>query len=709
MSTTTKKERKCIKGLFVKEDDDSDLKYITIATTHPDRAGGSYEGVDYDGDILSEEVMDQIVTYTNDESTVGGSDGAYRQISLFHDWIKEGDPTLPPAGIVVGDAEKVKYEDGHFGVVVPYEVNKFLDTEVGEQHYNAERVAYEIEKNIIAGGSIEFNNNDEDCKLVELGDNTYRFIDKISEYGGFGFARGRLIANPKAVALKEIVSKIKKTKEGDNMPPEDKKKKKEEETKDSETDNKKEEEDSKSEEKTEEKKAKKKTESKEVETKEETKLDVKEIAEQVKEIALKNLEDVEVKNKVIKEAKKMDTKEIPLSIKEMKESLTGQKQNLPQFKESARAYFAENKELDLKLKEAYESTGIILRPKMKIECSGTKEAHPFYGKEFKETTLRIVGGLQTKDTLDTTTNPGAYTESIVEFADLFIPGLIETFNNQANLFGAMRKVNHLMGGQFYGWKLKTDQASSLSVDPDDPTVVKDPVDKIKIRTDIKEKRIGVSVTDYVLHHSRATMGDLLMLEAEARMNDLMRDVNNDLFTEQVDDGIQCIGLEAVADSAGNTSIYGKTRSTANRLAPATATDTYTAVGGALTTDNIRLANRKVEVEGALRQNLRMITNPTQRDKLFELEDGNQRYFQAPQFGFNGEIYYDGVPLIIDSSCQTDAIFVVDWASYYIVVSRAPQLIGLAKVGAAEEAYISMYYAVVYEQPRRVYMLDTLTT
>ena len=37
------------------------------------------------------------------------------------------------------------------------------------------------------------------------------------------------------------------------------------------------------------------------------------------------------------------------------------------------------------------------------------------------------------------------------------------------------------------------------------------------------------------------------------------------------------------------------------------------------------------------------------------------------------------------------------------------MIGLAKVGASESAYISVYLAAVYEQPRRIHMLDTLST
>ena len=215
--------------------------------------------------------------------------------------------------------------------------------------------------------------------------------------------------------------------------------------------------------------------------------------------------------------------------------------------------------------------------------------------------------------------------------------------------------------------------------------------------------------DYVLHHSRAAIGDLFRVEVESASKDLMKDINGDLFTEQIDDGTQIVGLEAIADSAGNTSLYGLVRSVANRLAPDSAADTYNAVGGAITTALLRQAVRLPEIEGSERSDLRFVMNPNQRDAIFELEDGNIRYPEGrSQLGFMGEFAYDGIPVIVDSDCQTDAIFVVDMDSYYLVISRAPQVNGLAKVGAAEEAFINIYFAAVYEQPRRIHMLYTLS-
>ena len=686
MQTPTKEDKKeftpkytCTKGLLVKEDEDTGdiLVQGLVATTHPDRVG----------DILSEHVIDQIVNSINDESKAGGNMGAYRSVSLFHDWVIENDPTLDEAAFILPTASKVKLEDGHYGAKVEAKLNKYYngDMEVDE-------IKYRIDNGQIAGFSIEYDTTDEHVKKVDHQGTEFRFIEELSEYGGIGFARARKIANPNAVIYKEISDKVStKCKEDNDKMGEDEEIKPDVQPEQKEV---KAEVVEKKEEPVEDQVEEPVTkEEPETETKESVNVDIDKIVAQVKEQVKSELQ---VKSKIVKttreDTNKMETeKQMPLSVKEMKESISVGKVETMRFKEAASSYMAENPQIDAQLK----THGIPLNTTMKVKCVGNK--------------LQIVSPLQIKTTLDNTTNAGAYTESIVEFADMFMPGLIETFNNQANLMGAIPKKNHMMGGNTYGWKIKTDQASDLSVDPDDPSILFDPVKKLKLRTEIKEYRVGVSVTDYVMHHGRATMGDLLMLEAEARMGDMMRDFNDDLYTEQVDTaGNKILGLEAVADAAGNTEIYGKTRSTDNRLSPASADDTYEAVGGALTTAYIRGAVRKVEIAGARRENIRIIVNPKQRDALFELEDGNQNYYNAPKFGFDGQISYDGTNVIVDSSCQIDALFVVDFESYYMIVSRAPQMIGLAKVGAADSAYISMYAAIVYEQPRKIHMLDTLS-
>ena len=153
-------------------------------------------------------------------------------------------------------------------------------------------------------------------------------------------------------------------------------------------------------------------------------------------------DQVKVENKTlkVKEEKQMDA--ISLSVKEMKESLD--KGDMFNYKNAASNYVNENKEVLAKL----HTTGIPLQSRMQVKCHGNK--------------LKIVGSLQTKDTLDTTTNTSTYTQNIVEFADVYLPTIIDTFNNQTNLFGALSKRDNLEGSNKYGWRIKTVQQSTLS-------------------------------------------------------------------------------------------------------------------------------------------------------------------------------------------------------------------------------------------------------
>lgn len=650
-------------GLKLKED--GKTRTGILATTHPDRVG----------DILSRKSLEQISTFVNSEAA-GGAQGSYRGISLHHDWVRENNPELDRAGFLkAGTAKVIPLDDGHYGVEAEFEVNQFYKGDISPKE-----IEYRID-NGDYGLSIEYNTDNSHSRKVSHGGKEFRLIDELTEFAGVGFARARLIANPQAVIYKEIEESAEGVQMVDNQATE----------------------------------VVAAQESPVVEaqpaavkevvaeepvetpqTKEQVaahQLFVKEAIAELKETINAKLE---VKSKVAVKDKEEDNMTTSISVKEMNDALS--KQDLFSYKEGASHYFAENND---RIKTQFESTGIPLQSTLSVKCDGNK--------------LRIVGQLEVKDTLDTTTNTSSYTQNIVEFADVFLPGIVESFNQQANLFGFLQKVPHLEGGNKYGWRISTDQQTDLAVDPDEVQVNKPSVKKLKLQTQICEYRVGVSVSDYTLFHSRASIGDLFMVEVEKRMRDLLHNINRDLFTEQVDGTVKVLGLEAVADSAGNTTLYGLTRSAANRLAPDTGSDTYNSVSGALTEALLRAGIAKVEVEGGQRGDLFIVTSPAQRNVLFGLMAARQ-YLVAPnpagQFGFAsspfGSIVYDGIPIVYDTQCPADSLFVCDKSVYYIVMSRPPQLIGLAKIGAAEEAFISTYLAAVYELPRRIYMLNDLT-
>jgi len=680
-----------IKSLFMKETS----RRSRIATTHPDRAAQGK----YAGDILSKNVMIQIKDWINNNITSGDKTGSFRQISLFHDWVKEQDPTKQVAGILKGDAEVVQLEDGHFAVEADFEVNKYLDTVVEGQKYNAERVEYEIDNGYISGLSIEYEPETASMKEVELENGTYRFIDSLTTFAGQAFARARLIANPAAIAYKEITSQIHKLEEETNMVDETKievpiegakvEETKIEETKVEETtETKVETTEAKVEEKVEEKSEAEPEAKPEVEQKE-IKLSIKELLES-KEMKTAIQDALQVKSKVAKEVKEEKTME-NLSIKEMNAALD--KNDVMAFNHAA-SKILESKELGI----AMQGRGVEINNTLQVKANGRK--------------LEIVNRLETKDVLDTDSNPSTYTQNSAELGDIYRPGILDTFNNQINTFGSLRKVDNAGRSNKYGWEIFTtqDAGSDMWVDANDNSVNKENSGKIKLQTEMKVLRKGISVSDYTAYHADPrVIGNLFQLEINKKMGEAMKQINKALFGAVADTGSAIMGYEGVANSAAFTTIFGLSRTTANRLAPATATDTYEAIGGAITAAKLQGACTKVEIQGANRSDLVIRCNPAMRDKILNLYEDKIRYSTNAIVGFNPSlpILPFGVPLMADSDCPVDQVYVTDDAVDAIVVSKAPMVTGLAKVSAAESAYVEAYLAHAYDNVLRIHMLDTL--
>lgn len=673
-----------------------------VATTHPDRAADPT--IEVEGDILSKESLEQIADWINKEVATTDGLGATRIVSLNHDWIKESNPDLPPAGIVIPPAEVVELDDGHYGVKVTVHHNK--------EHPDFDSIKYKVEHGYIPGYSIEYAPGEYE-KVSYLG-KTYRFLKNLTNYAGHAFASARKIANPMAVItgftykeIKEEVSKMEEQKndvkeviETSTEPVAEVK----EQVVQEQTEEVKEVIETKEEEVQEEVKDES-SETKEVDSTidsvevKETPVDMKEVVEEVLESKeyKEQLDSIKPTNKVLK------TKEeakMSISIKEMDTALRSN--DVLSYKEAANAYLEETKLFE--------------------KAIGETEKYGFYGTKSNlnikavDKGLKIVGGLQMKATLGTGDNTSSYTQADVEFADVFAPGIIDTFNNQTNLFGFLPKIQHV-GGEHYQWKMVTNKdpnTVSTFVGHNDTAVTKNFADKSNYQTPLKIARRGISVTDFMNRYSARSLGDLFQLEVDLQMKEMMNDINAALFAEVADGtGNSPLGLEAVADSAGNTTLYGLTRSAANRLSPDTAADTYLAVGGALTEAALRTKMTNLETEGTRMGDMAIVASPATRDLLFNLLDGQRRFNTTEaSFGFNKMTVpsYDGVPIIVDSDCNSDAIYVIDISrdGAAIVVGMPPTITNLAKVGAATEAYVQMDFAFVYHQPRRIGMLDTLS-
>lgn len=741
-----------------------------IATTHPDRARDQKEG--FVGDILSVESLKQIVNFINNSVATIKNIGSTRTVSERHDWIMANDPNLEPAGMAVPPAELREMDGGNYGVWVKTHHNK--------EHPDYKSIIYKVQNGYYPGYSIEYEMGD--YSPIEYDGQRFRFLKSIKNFLGYAFASARRIANPMALvsaySYKEVQELVdsKEDKEAINMAEEEKQpveneqaeaqpsepeqpeqpEQKEVPNEDEPVEEKKDEEVESEEDIPENKEvsddgsekiqiikekmkkgvklneeeykmvesylssgqattspddvpSSKEAEDEEQEGEEETpKVSAKEVADQIisNDNFKKEIENVQPVKKV-KHSEEMSMENI--NIKQMNEAIQGGlniKENIRKYTVAAEEALYESKAV----KEAFAD----------VERYGNRQLNSNLRVKAVDKGLLVSGNIKVKGTLGSgaAVNASTYTQDDVEFADVFAPGIIDTFNNQTNLFGFLKKESHTAGaGSFYQWKMITDQdpeTVSTFVGQGDTSISKTYSAKDNYQTPLKIARRGVSVTDFIQRYSAKSLGDLFRLELDVQMKKMMNDVDAALFAEVADGtGNAPLGLEAVADSVGNTTLYGLTRSTANRLSPDTAADTYEAIAGDLTEGKLRSKITYLRSEGSILDDLAIVAHPTSYGYLLNLLDGNRRFMTTgATFGFNQKMVaqFDGLPVIVDHNCPSDALFVIDSSqdACAIVIGQEPKIISLAKVGAATEAYVQMDFAFVYKQPRRISMLDTLS-
>jgi len=400
------------------------------------------------------------------------------------------------------------------------------------------------------------------------------------------------------------------------------------------------------------------------------------------------------------EEKKM---ELPIRFREMNDAV--EKRDWLAFREAGKAYINDNSD-EIKLRMRGE--GIPLRTTMKMRSVGNK--------------LEIIKGpdLKFRDILGSGSNAGAYTETSVEFADIYQPGIVEMYNNAPGLLGAMTKEDW-SGGPFYQWRIETSRnTAGGAVDPDNVSVETGYITKLKLEQEIKVYRYGVAVNDYTLHHSAKEIGDLFQFEVNKAMQALLHKLGQDLYREGVgttSSDTQILGLEAVADSTGNATLYGKTRSTySDTLVAASLTDTFVNNNGDVVEAELRNGCTKLETEGSMPEDIMLVTTPTVRGYLLNLMDTSIRFASinataSQTFGFNKvgtTAYFDGYPILVDFRCTStngSPIYIIDRSAWKLIMSKAPQLTGLAKVSASESAYVETYLTTVYTHPRRIHLYD----
>ena len=654
MKITGKKEIKFFSSsIKLKEEGKSFHSEGFIATTHPDRAFTEETGTV--GDILSESVIDKIVSTLNDPSGSGHPEAT--QVSYRHDHLKQDNPELPAAGVNIS-VEKRQTDDGHWGV--------YVDTEHTTTFPDMDKLKYEIEKKIIPGYSIEYDTKD-NFDIVEHNGDKYRFIKDIDFYG-YGFANGRMIANPNAEILatgyKEMIKSLntKKIKVKQMEKKEDELKPAEEATKV----------DAPAEEAT-------KVDAPAEPATEPTPVDEAEVkemkefkeyqnfkvrkAEADKRIAADVKELKETKQPLIPSKSKIENKEVDKTHIAYKEAVFGKEgvksSLMTQWKEAAR------------LHDNLASKGLIKTSSTIV--GGTSS--PFDVKESKG-----MQQIQYK-TLTTDTNySGAqttywdalanYEQTPAELNDIYGPVIISQLNEMHTTYNLIPKVD-MSGQSAIRFRVKTARPTADGSVAYGSTPTWDSyAERRKLNLNFVTYRqdVAVEFEEIELARTPGGIGDVYSIEMQDATESMMSTINSDILTSATTPAEgEPYTFETTIKTSG--SLYGRDLTTYSALRAASVTDASSAP---LTLERMRKMIDDVKARGATTDELVFICHYTQSRKFKTLIQNIQRTVPtSARVGFEGRPELDGVPVFEDHQCNTDDLFLISLKHTKFGIKKAP--------------------------------------
>ena len=121
--------------------------------------------------------------------------------------------------------------------------------------------------------------------------------------------------------------------------------------------------------------------------------------------------------------------------------------------------------------------------------------------------------------------------------------------------------------------------------------------------------------------------------------------------------------------------------------------------------------KQARVEGVNKKSLVFVTHMTQGDMLRSKFDGERRLMTPRDtgFGFETDLFVDGVPVYEDKDCTNSVWFCVDTDTHRVAIWVPPTIEKLGKTGDSEDAFIKMYLATYNRKPRALTMLYGCST
>lgn len=403
------------------------------------------------------------------------------------------------------------------------------------------------------------------------------------------------------------------------------------------------------------------------------------------------MKKMEVKEKVLKK-KDEPAGEISLEVKEHNESIAHPEK--------------------LEIKEQFRRAAAVCEKKEIAWDSTTKRVEEREFKNFGTNGRRLefkALGITTNQNTDTD-----YLLSSAELQDAFDPVIYNALNQVTVAWNVLAKDDYSKkGNNQVQFTLKT-AANVTAAFYTGNAVATGNVTRLKYQTKFKKLQVGVSVDGDMIAAARGgPVSDVFAQEVMDSTMDMLAVLNAAIFDEV---GLETvagpIGFEYITDSAGNTTLYSLTRSAANKLAPASAGDTYINQSSTIISmSNLRLAIQQAVIEGANKRNLVFFTHPTQGNLLRGKFDDSRRMLTSKNtdFGFSTDLFVDGVPVFEDKDCNTDDWFLVDLETHRVGIWVPPTIERLGKSADSEDAFIKMYLAIYNRGPRRMVQIYDAAT
>ena len=444
-------------------------------------------------------------------------------------------------------------------------------------------------------------------------------------------------------------------------------------------------------------------------------LELKELKEKAAEDAKKAEED---KKKKAQEEKENEFKEIKESIAKLTETKESKvnvelKEVAPEFKEFINATAKAN---DYSIEEKARAVGAFLDKKgftatpeafSKLE---TKEAEfqdhsKFYiSKKENKYVLEYkglgIGDNTNSNYVNATTEIGL---SQVELNDAISPIIFDALNSSTVTYDLIAKENHAgKGTAAVDFRLRTGRSNAYFSKTG--AITQSSISRERYQAYFKKLYVaGLIDGDLIAANRGSAIGDILTIEVADMAVDAKVKMNQALFDENAGNKADAapLGIPAVTDSAGNTSLYDTTRTAANKLAPDSAGDTYISGAAGLSEDLMAQMIEKATTDGSMEDNLVFVGTPTVVRKYKNLFRTKERLVpMAERVGFKNAPAFDGVPVFADKDCKTDSLFLLDLDTWRIALFVPLTMEKLGKRSDSEEFFLKQYYAPYCRAPRR---------